>query len=80
MREADPRVEKRVRAALELIERAQHDLERAQAELSAIVGAAALWTRVGHLSWRAHLLWRNLSYHRRRRLWTLDGIHADEKP
>jgi hypothetical protein len=69
-----PEAELRVDQALELIERAQHDLERACAELSAIVGAVPLWERTSKVAQKAHDLWRALAYRDRRR-WRLDDVH-----
>lgn len=67
-----PKSELRVQKALELIERAQHDLEAAAAELSPIDGGASMWRRTGALATKVHDLWRKLAYGNRSR-WRLDS-------
>lgn len=67
-----PASELRVQRALELIERAQHDLEAACGELSPIAGGAAMWRRTGALATKAHALWERLAYGSRGR-WRLDS-------
>lgn len=68
-------VQIRVDAALARIERAQHELEAAAAELSAISGGALpLWRRTARLSDACHRLWEGLRYRDRRR-WRMDGMH-----
>lgn len=52
----------RVRDAMALVEKAQHDLERACTLLSDLQHGAIAWKRVGALSERAHDLWRWMSY------------------
>jgi hypothetical protein len=71
-----PKSEVRVQRALELIERAQHDLEAAAAELSPIAGGTAMWHRTSALGIKAHALWRKLSYGNRSR-WRLDNEGED---
>jgi hypothetical protein len=71
-----PKSEVRVQRALELIERAQHDLEAACAELSPIVGGNAMWRRTGALATKAHDLWRKVAYGNRSR-WLLDSETPD---
>jgi hypothetical protein len=71
-----PKSEVRVQRALELIERAQHDLEAAAAELSPIAGGAAMRRRTLALATKAHDLWRKLAYGNRSR-WRLDSEGED---
>jgi hypothetical protein len=54
--------ERRVARALELVERAQHTLERACEELSPVIGALPDWQRIGKLADRVHDAWRRLAY------------------
>lgn len=54
--------ERKVRAALDLVEQAQHTLEAACQELSAVIGAAPDWARIGKLAERVHQAWRRLAY------------------
>jgi hypothetical protein len=54
---------RRVHTALALVERAQHDLERACQELSSLAGGGSIaWARVSKSAESTHNLWRWVSY------------------
>lgn len=63
--------ELRVQDALKKIESAQHLLEAACADLSAVIGAIPDWKRSMKLADRVHDLWRKLAYNTRAK-WKLD--------
>ena len=63
--------ERRVQEALVKIENAQNLLASAQAELSAIIGAAPKWSKLGKLHDRVKAFWYELHGTDRRR-WQLD--------
>lgn len=74
-----PGVELRVQKALELVESAQRDLSRAQAELSPIAGAASMWYRAGRLSETCRSFWYALSK-KNRGTWRLDVEPGEGDP
>lgn len=55
-------VEARLREAARRVEVAQHELERAAADLSSIVGGIPLWTKSARLSEQCHALWARIAY------------------
>jgi hypothetical protein len=86
MAELDPAVvraeaERKVRAALDHVEAAQRELERATQELCPIIGALPAWRRLGALTDRVHNEWRRLRYEQPKRGYSLDedGRRALEK-
>jgi hypothetical protein len=71
-------VARKKRAALDHIEAAQRELEKACGELSALIGAIPDWERVGKLGERVHAAWRKLAYTEPRGGYSLDefGMRA----
>lgn len=74
---ATPNAEAKVLAALEKIERAQHALESACADLSPIIGGMPDWKRVGKLADKTHAAWRKLAYNSRSN-WRLDSERENQ--
>lgn len=72
---ANPEVQRRIVAALDKIEAAQHLLQSACGDdLSALEGAIPIWRATGKLADAAHNLWRRLCYGANNR-WKLDRDH-----
>jgi hypothetical protein len=68
---------RRVLKAMDLVESAQHTLERAAQELSPIVGMQPRWAAVGKVAERAHAEWYRLKGAADRGRFDMDGMTAD---
>jgi hypothetical protein len=70
--------ERRVRAALDHVERSERELEAACQVLSPVIGALPDWERIGKLSIRVHAAWTHLHEVKPRAGYRLDdaGIRA----
>lgn len=69
--------ERRVRSALQLIQRAQAVVGEASSLISNIEGMAPQWSRLGKLYDRIHAEWYRVEDRRKRGRFTLDSIATD---
>jgi hypothetical protein len=67
----------RIERALELIERAQHDLDSACAELSTIVGGIPVWRATSKMGDRVEALWYRVENFRKVGRFALDSTHIE---
>jgi hypothetical protein len=66
--------ERRVRKALDHVQNAQAELDRACAELSNLERGVVVWRLIGKLYDRVHAAWYRVEEFRKQGRFTLDGI------